>query len=252
MADDAELFSAREVGLQSSAAKFAGALKSESCAGDINFAGDAAAQPIILLAAPRAVHVHHFPDEFVTRRSVKGMVAAKNFDVRVAEPGEPHAYKRPAATESWQWLSNGGECVISYDEGKHVGLLRRSQQHAATIAAASAASSSGKTVRRSRITQSSSIRAITGGPLAGLRRRVSSAVAEWSGDKIEIKCVGSCWSGVEPPPMTEKPGRVSIVARVFASAARSLFARPSARRAMSSADIRIMRSAGISSSAPRR
>ena len=30
------------------------------------------------------------------------------------------------------------------------------------------------------------------------------------GDEIEIKCVGSCWSGVEPPPITEKPGRVSI------------------------------------------
>ena len=29
-------------------------------------------------------------------------------------------------------------------------------------------------------------------------------------DAIEIKCVGSCWSGVEPPPITEKPGRVSI------------------------------------------
>ncbi len=53
--------------------------------------------------------------------------------------------------------------------------------------------------------------------------------------QIEIKCVGSCWSGVEPPPITEKPGRVSIVTLAFASARRSLAARASARWAISSA-----------------
>jgi|ERR1700756_1772084 len=119
MADDAEHFAARTVHFQSSAAKFAWAPESESCAGDINFAGDAASQPIILRAASNAEHIHHFPEEFVARRSAKGMVAAKNFHVGVADPGKPHAHKRPAAAESWQWLANGGERVISYDEGKH-------------------------------------------------------------------------------------------------------------------------------------
>jgi hypothetical protein len=35
----------------------------------------------------------------VTRRAVKRMIASQNFNVGIANPGEPHAYERPVRTK---------------------------------------------------------------------------------------------------------------------------------------------------------
>src|SRR5580692_11724625 len=113
----------RAVGFQSAAAEFASTPESESCAGDIDFAGDSAAQPAFLLAAPHAADVHYFANEFVAGRSAKIVVAAENFDVSVADAGEAHADESPAAAAGRQWFAGGGEGLVFCDEGEHVGLL---------------------------------------------------------------------------------------------------------------------------------
>ncbi len=75
------------------------------------------------LRASRAAHVDDFADEFVAGRSAKIVVAAKDFDVGVADAGEADADESPAGAEARQWLADGGEGVVFCDEGEHVGLL---------------------------------------------------------------------------------------------------------------------------------
>ena len=122
MSEDSENFAAGTVRFQSAAAKLAWRAESESCAGDINFAGDAASQPVFLLAASCAADVHYFADEFVAGGSTKIVVAAKDFDVGIADAREADADESPAGAEGWQGVADGGEGVGFCDEGEHVGL----------------------------------------------------------------------------------------------------------------------------------
>ena len=119
MSDDSEHLTTRAVSFQSAAAKFAYPPESESCAGDIDFAGDAAAQPAFLFMASHTAYVHHFANEFVAGRSAKIVVAAENFDVSVADAGEAHADESPTAKEPWRSFASGDECVVSNRECEH-------------------------------------------------------------------------------------------------------------------------------------
>ena len=123
MSNDSENFASRTVGFQSAAAKFARRVEAESGTGDIDFAGDSAAQPAFLFMASRAAYVHHFANEFVAGRSAEIVVAAEDFDVGVADAREAHADESPAAAEGWQWFADGGEGLVFCDEGEHGGLL---------------------------------------------------------------------------------------------------------------------------------
>jgi len=119
---DSENFAAGAVCFQSAAAKDAMWPESESRAGDINFAGDAASQPVFLLAASCAADVHYFADEFVAGGSTKIVVAAKDFDVGIADAREADADESPAGAEGWQGFADGSKGVGFCDEGEHVGL----------------------------------------------------------------------------------------------------------------------------------
>jgi hypothetical protein len=135
---------------QSAAAKFAEWAESESGAGDINFAGDAAAWPAFLFMAWRAAHIHHFSDEFVAGRSAKIVVAAEDFDVGVADAGEADADESPAGAEGWGWFANGGEGVVFCDEGEHVGLLTEQEISNWKFQISNEGNGKGKNVRRYR------------------------------------------------------------------------------------------------------
>jgi hypothetical protein len=108
VSDDSENFAAGAMRFQSAATKFAHAVEAEGGAGDIDFAGDAASEPAFLFMASRGTYIYYFADEFVAGRSAKIVVAAKDFEVRVADAGEAHADESPAAAERGQGLAGCG------------------------------------------------------------------------------------------------------------------------------------------------
>src|SRR5262249_24368790 len=100
MAEDAQYGAVLTMRLQATFAKSADWPKAESCAGDIDF-------PCYAFSDPRAFHrcrntsdFHNFTDKFVTRRAAKAVIAAKNFDIGVANPCETDFDERPTWAET--------------------------------------------------------------------------------------------------------------------------------------------------------
>ena len=57
----------------------------------------------------------------MARSAPKRVVAAKNFDIRVADASQADAHERPAFAQLRERLADGGECAIADDEGEHDG-----------------------------------------------------------------------------------------------------------------------------------
>src|SRR5262249_39428040 len=121
-------------------------------------------------------HFCHFANELVPWRAVKRVIPTQNLHVRVANPRQPHADQRPARAQLRDLFLDWLEAIFRNAKRQHFanGLHWR----AVATAATSAGSCSGKTVRKSINRHSSSMRAITGVPSAGKRKRDSSALAE--------------------------------------------------------------------------
>src|SRR5262245_8963229 len=118
MIHDAEHLPARAVADEFLPAKFADGMKAESPAADIDFTNDALAEPAFL--GSRARDVHHFADEFVSRRAAKVVVAADNFYVGVADAGQANADKCPVRPQLWNRLANQRQLSIADKESKQV------------------------------------------------------------------------------------------------------------------------------------
>jgi hypothetical protein len=92
MADDSEDAPARAVRGDSSAAVAAWVAETQARAGQINFADYAAADPGAIF---RGGYADDFAHEFVAQRALKIVVAAQDFDVRVADSRKAHADQCP-------------------------------------------------------------------------------------------------------------------------------------------------------------
>jgi hypothetical protein len=88
---DAENLTAGTVPGETTFAVDAGGAKAQGVTGDIDFAGDAFPQPAFPFARPDACNVLHLSHEFMSRRAAKIVVAAKNFDIGVADASEMDA-----------------------------------------------------------------------------------------------------------------------------------------------------------------
>jgi hypothetical protein len=88
---------------KSLAAKRAGFAKAKPRAPDVNFAHHARANPFRI---PPTGDAHDLAHELVAQGPLKIVIAAQNFDVRVADPGKPHADKRPARPQPRQRFLN--------------------------------------------------------------------------------------------------------------------------------------------------
>jgi hypothetical protein len=108
---------------QPAPAKLASGVKSLSRACDVDFTGDAPAEPTGPRALRDAAHIRHFPDKLMTQDTAKCVIAAKDFDVGVADSRETNADERPSCTELRQRLSNGSQSMLANDECEHFVLL---------------------------------------------------------------------------------------------------------------------------------
>ena len=76
-------------------------------AGNVDFAGDAFAEPFDFFFCGDTVNGGDFADKFVAGDSAKGVIAAKNLNVGVADAGETNAHERPVWAEVWQRFVTG-------------------------------------------------------------------------------------------------------------------------------------------------
>jgi hypothetical protein len=90
------------VRLQSTLAKIASGAITISGTGNVNFAADSVAKPLALLRRRNAVHLGHFPDEFMAGSTAKALITAQNLDVGVANSGKPNADECPPAPQPGQ------------------------------------------------------------------------------------------------------------------------------------------------------
>src|SRR5262249_46381372 len=99
MADDAEYGATFTMRFQAALAKATNWMKTESRAGDVNFAGNTFPDPSAFRKGRNSCDFYNFPHELVPWRAAKAVIAAKNFDVCVADSGEADFDKRPARVE---------------------------------------------------------------------------------------------------------------------------------------------------------
>ena len=99
---DAKYLAALAMSCESSFAKKADCAETKCTARDIDFSGDALSYPSILNGRGYASNVLHFADKLVAWCSAKIVVTAQNFDIGIADSGEPHAYQCPARPQPWQ------------------------------------------------------------------------------------------------------------------------------------------------------
>jgi hypothetical protein len=130
--DDAEDGAAGAVRFQSAETEFADGVVAKGGTGDVDFAGDAAADPAgsRLLDGGRGVSAiadgDDFADEFVAGDAVEVVVAAENFDIGVADAGQADFDQGPVGAEFGEGLFNRREFAVLDLEGFHVcGIPRR-------------------------------------------------------------------------------------------------------------------------------
>ena len=95
---DAEDGAARAMSFKAAAAEGADRPIVVGGTGNVDFAGDAFAEPFRFFFCGNAIDDGDFTDKFVAGDSAKGVIAAKNFYVGVADAGEENAYECPART----------------------------------------------------------------------------------------------------------------------------------------------------------
>ena len=100
--DDAEDGAPGTVGFEPTPAEFADRTITVGGARDVDFAGDAVADPAGSLGFREAQDLGHFADEFVARSATKRVVAAQDFHIGVADSGKTDAHSRPAAPQPWK------------------------------------------------------------------------------------------------------------------------------------------------------
>jgi hypothetical protein len=116
---DAKDGAARTMSFEATAAKCADRPIVVRGTGNVDFAGNAFAEPFRFFFCGKAINGGDFADEFVAGNSAKGVIAAKDLHVGVADAGEENAHERPAGTELRERLVSSDEFFISNREGQH-------------------------------------------------------------------------------------------------------------------------------------
>ena len=124
--DDAEDGAPGAVCFQSAEAEFAERFVAVGGAGDVDVAGDAAADPAgLLLLDGRSwlaaiAYRDDFADEFVAGDAAEVVVAAEDFDVGVADAGEADFDEGPVGEEGGRRFFDRDELTVLDLEGFHV------------------------------------------------------------------------------------------------------------------------------------
>src|SRR5712691_13446592 len=90
--------------------------KPQSGAVQLDFSDDAAPDPALVSCAGDAHDIAH---EFVAKRAVKVVIAAQDFNIRVADSRQAHADQRPAGLQSWLRLLHERKTISASDGGEH-------------------------------------------------------------------------------------------------------------------------------------
>ncbi len=123
---DAEDGAARAVRFQSAETEFAERFMSVGGAGDVDFAGDALTGPAGLFALDRRgwfttiADGDDVADEFVAGDAAEVVVAAEDFDVRVADAGEADFDQGPVGGQFGKRLFDWDKLTVGDLEGFHV------------------------------------------------------------------------------------------------------------------------------------
>src|ERR1700688_5041519 len=149
-------FAACAVRSQPAVAKLANRTKAERAASDVDFPNHTLSNPALFRLRTYPADFFDLANKLMSRRSVKIVIPAQNFHVGVANSRHTHAHQRPASPQFRQGFAGFNQLSVL--------CLKRDQRRAIASASASATSCSANTVRRSRMTESSSTRAITSVP----------------------------------------------------------------------------------------
>src|SRR5450631_2788659 len=98
---DAEDGAAHTMGFEAATAEGANRPVVICGTGNVDFSADAFAEPFRFFCRGNAIDVGDFADKFVAGNSTKGVIAAKNFHVSVADTSKEYADECPARTEFW-------------------------------------------------------------------------------------------------------------------------------------------------------
>src|SRR6266850_518507 len=94
--------------------------------GSARYSANSPSQPFLLRCRRDAAHFRNFADKLVPQCPVKIVVAAKNFDVRVADSRQPHSDKSPTSPQSRQRSVFRDEFVVARCEREHFWLSPQS------------------------------------------------------------------------------------------------------------------------------
>src|SRR4029077_19309264 len=86
----------------------------------IDLAYDATTDPASSLPRRNTPNFHHFATKFVPRGAAKIVIAAKNLDIGIANPRQPHAHQRPPRPQFRQELFFRYELLLVDSESEHV------------------------------------------------------------------------------------------------------------------------------------
>src|SRR5262249_27240612 len=93
---DPEDLAALAMGFQTAFAKGADRAEPECTASNVNFTGNASAEPALSSSLRNTSNVIDVSDEFVAGSAAKAVIASEDFHVGIANAGEKHPNQRPA------------------------------------------------------------------------------------------------------------------------------------------------------------
>ncbi len=99
MRNDAKNCAASAMRFQAAAAKGADGLVAIRRAGNIDFAGNAFAEPAFPCFSRGTADFHDFAHKFVPRSTLELVISTQNFNVGIADACDIHANQRPAGTQ---------------------------------------------------------------------------------------------------------------------------------------------------------
>ena len=114
---DAQYAAPGAVTNQALPAKFAERTKTQGAAPDIDFAADSFSQPAFPVSRGR-IDFDHLPDKFVPRSAAERVIPAEDFDVGIADAGEPDANQCPIGPRRRRRLAAARKFAIADGEGQ--------------------------------------------------------------------------------------------------------------------------------------
>jgi hypothetical protein len=120
MRDDAQHGSARTVRLEPAPAKSAQRSIPVSRTRHIDLAHDTSAKPAITFPRRNAANLHNFADKFVPGSAAKSVIPAKNLNVGIANPRQPHPHECPPFPQFRQRFIFHDQSVLLDYEGAHL------------------------------------------------------------------------------------------------------------------------------------